>query len=56
MARNYDQILGGDVAGGNGTPALAVFGDAASFGFLCGVMPNAHALVQRFPRRLAGSS
>jgi len=46
--RTYDQMLG-DVAGGNGDPALAVFGDAASFGFVGGVSPNAHALVQRFP-------
>jgi YVTN family beta-propeller protein len=46
--RTYDQILG-DVAGGNGDPSLAVFGDAASFGFVGGVTPNAHALVQRFP-------
>jgi YVTN family beta-propeller protein len=38
--RTYDQILG-DVAGGNGDSALAVFG--------AGVTPNAHALVQRFP-------
>src|ERR1019366_4713516 len=43
--RTYDQILG-DVAGGNGDPALAVFGDNKTFG---GVTPNAHALVQRFP-------
>jgi YVTN family beta-propeller protein len=43
--RTYDQILG-DVAGGNGQPSLAVFGDNATFG---GVTPNAHALVQRFP-------
>ena len=43
--RTYDQILG-DVAGGNGDPSLAVFGDNATFG---GVTPNAHALVQRFP-------
>jgi YVTN family beta-propeller protein len=43
--RTYDQILG-DVAGGNGDPSLAVFGNNASFG---GVTPNAHALVQRFP-------
>ena len=43
--RTYDQILG-DVAGGNGDPTLAVFGNNASFG---GVTPNAHALVQRFP-------
>ncbi len=46
--RTYDQMLG-DVAGGNGAPNLAVFGDAASFGFVGGVTPNAHALVQRFP-------
>jgi YVTN family beta-propeller protein len=46
--RTYDQILG-DVAGGNGDPSLAVFGDAASFGFVGGVTPNAHTLVQRFP-------
>ena len=43
--RTYDQILG-DVAGGNGSPSLAVFGNNATFG---GVTPNAHALVQRFP-------
>ena len=43
--RTYDQILG-DVAGGNGDPAIAVFGDNATFG---PVTPNAHALVQRFP-------
>ena len=43
--RTYDQILG-DVAGGNGDPSLAVFGDNATFG---SVTPNAHALVQRFP-------
>jgi YVTN family beta-propeller protein len=43
--RTYDQILG-DVAGGNGDPSLAVFGDNAAFG---PVTPNAHALVQRFP-------
>ncbi len=43
--RTYDQILG-DVAGGNGDPALAVFGDNATFGR---VTPNAHALTQRFP-------
>jgi YVTN family beta-propeller protein len=44
--RTYDQILG-DVAGGNGAPNLAVFGDgAAAPGH---VTPNAHALVQRFP-------
>jgi YVTN family beta-propeller protein len=38
--RTYDQVLG-DVAAGNGAPALAVFGG--------NVTPNAHALVQRFP-------
>jgi YVTN family beta-propeller protein len=43
--RTYDQILG-DVAGGNGAPSLAVFGNNATSG---GVTPNAHALVQRFP-------
>ncbi len=43
--RTYDQILG-DVAGGNGDPSLAVFGDNAMSG---PVTPNAHALVQRFP-------
>jgi YVTN family beta-propeller protein len=43
--RTYDQILG-DVAGGNGDPSLAVFGDNGTFG---PVTPNAHALVQRFP-------
>jgi YVTN family beta-propeller protein len=46
--RTYDQILG-DVAAGNGDASLAVFGDAAAFGFVGGVTPNAHALVQRFP-------
>ena len=46
--RTYDQMLG-DVAAGNGDPSLAVFGDAANFGFVGGVTPNAHALVQRFP-------
>ncbi len=43
--RTYDQILG-DVAGGNGEPSLAVFGDNATFG---PVTTNAHAIVQRFP-------
>ncbi len=43
--RTYDQILG-DVAGGDGDPSLAVFGDNATFGT---VTTNAHALVQRFP-------
>ena len=38
--RTYDQILG-DVAAGNGDPALAVFGGKDT--------PNAHLLVQRFP-------
>jgi YVTN family beta-propeller protein len=45
--RTYDQILG-DVAGGNGEPSLAVFGDGAAAGGLV-VTPNAHTLVQRFP-------
>jgi YVTN family beta-propeller protein len=38
--RTYDQVLG-DVAAGNGSPSLAVFGGP--------ITPNAHALVQRFP-------
>jgi YVTN family beta-propeller protein len=38
--RTYDQVLG-DVAAGNGAPALAVFGG--------NVTPNAHDLVKRFP-------
>jgi YVTN family beta-propeller protein len=38
--RTYDQILG-DVAAGNGDPALAVFG--------ANITPNAHDLVKRFP-------
>jgi len=38
--RTYDQMLG-DVAAGNGDPALAVFGGKDT--------PNAHLLVQRFP-------
>ena len=42
--RTYDQILG-DVAGGNGDPYLAVFGNT-TYG---SVTPNAHALVERFP-------
>jgi len=48
--RTYDQILG-DVAGGNGDPSLAVFGDgaAAEAAYSYEVTPNAHALVQRFP-------
>lgn len=37
--RTYDQMLG-DVAWGNGAPALAIFG---------AVVPNQHALVKRFP-------
>ena len=41
--RTYDQMLG-DVAAGNGDPALAVFGDAST-----ARPPNAHTLVQRFP-------
>ena len=44
--RTYDQILG-DVAGGNGDPSLAVFGDGTAAPGA--VTPNAHALVQRFP-------
>ncbi len=46
--RTYDQILG-DVAGGNGDPSLAVFGDGAAADGGVPVTPNAHALVQRFP-------
>jgi YVTN family beta-propeller protein len=38
--RTYDQVLG-DVAAGNGDPALAVFGGKAT--------PNVHSLVKRFP-------
>ena len=38
--RTYDQMLG-DVAAGNGDPALAVFGGKDT--------PNVHALVKRFP-------
>lgn len=38
--RTYDQVLG-DVAAGDGDPALAVFGGKDT--------PNVHALVQRFP-------
>jgi len=45
--RTYDQILG-DVAGGNGDPSLAVFGDGSAAGGTP-ITPNAHALVQRFP-------
>jgi YVTN family beta-propeller protein len=46
--RTYDQILG-DVAGGNGDPALAVFGDSSTYQEYPVVTPNAHAIVQRFP-------
>jgi YVTN family beta-propeller protein len=46
--RTYDQILG-DVAGGNGDPSLAVFGDNSTYAEYPVVTPNAHALVQRFP-------
>jgi YVTN family beta-propeller protein len=48
--RTYDQMLG-DVAGGNGDEALAIFGDGAVAlsGSGGAVTPNAHALVQRFP-------
>jgi YVTN family beta-propeller protein len=47
--RTYDQILG-DVAGGNGAPSLAVFGDNNTVtGQVGPVTPNAHALVERFP-------
>jgi YVTN family beta-propeller protein len=46
--RTYDQILG-DVVGGNGDPALAVFGDNSTYTEFPLVTPNAHALVQRFP-------
>ena len=46
--RTYDQMLG-DVAGGNGDPSLAVFGDNSTYAAYPVVTPNAHALVQRFP-------
>jgi YVTN family beta-propeller protein len=46
--RTYDQMLG-DVAGGNGDPSLAVFGDGSAADGGTPVTPNAHALVQRFP-------
>ena len=46
--RTYDQMLG-DVAGGNGEPSLAVFGDNSTFAEYPVVTPNAHAMVQRFP-------
>jgi DNA-binding beta-propeller fold protein YncE len=48
--RTYDQMLG-DVVGGNGDPALAIFGDGsvAQTGSGGAVSPNAHALVERFP-------
>ena len=45
--RTYDQILG-DVAAGDGDPALAVFG-AKPPGGGPAVTPNAHELVKRFP-------
>jgi len=38
--RTYDQVLG-DVAAGNGDPALTIFG--------AGITPNMHQLVTRFP-------
>jgi YVTN family beta-propeller protein len=44
--RTYDQILG-DVAAGNGDPALAVFGIGSAAGAV--VTPNVHTLVKRFP-------
>ncbi|MGB8031135.1 MAG: hypothetical protein WCF30_15900 [Terracidiphilus sp.] len=46
--RTYDQMLG-DVAGGNGDPKLAVFGDDSTYAAYPHVTPNAHALVDRFP-------
>ncbi len=46
--RTYDQIMG-DVAGGNGDPSLAVFGDSSTLADYPVVTPNAHALVERFP-------
>ncbi len=46
--RTYDQMLG-DVAGGNGDPSLAVFGDDSTYAAYPHVTPNAHALVERFP-------
>jgi YVTN family beta-propeller protein len=49
--RTYDQMLG-DVVGGNGDEALAIFGDGAVAQAANGgdsVTPNAHAMVQRFP-------
>jgi YVTN family beta-propeller protein len=50
--RTYDQMLG-DVVGGNGDAALAIFGDGSVAQSPTGsggmVSPNAHALVQRFP-------
>ncbi len=45
--RTYDQIIG-DVVGGNGDPALAVFGDGEIYAPYK-ITPNAHALVERFP-------
>jgi YVTN family beta-propeller protein len=46
--RTYDQMLG-DVAGGNGDPSLAVFGDSSTYAEYPVVSPNAHTLVERFP-------
>jgi YVTN family beta-propeller protein len=54
--RTYDQILG-DVAGANGDPSLAVFGDNTPLAGTAAydgagytvITPNAHAIVQRFP-------
>jgi len=46
--RTYDQMLG-DVVGGNGDPALAVFGDNSTYAEYPVVTPNAHSLVERFP-------
>jgi YVTN family beta-propeller protein len=46
--RTYDQMMG-DVAGGNGDPSLAVFGDDSTYAEYPVVTPNMHVLVQRFP-------
>src|SRR5271165_6560869 len=46
--RTYDQILG-DVAGGDGDPSLAIYGDNSTYALYPVVTPNAHTLVQRFP-------
>ncbi|HXJ95427.1 MAG TPA: bifunctional YncE family protein/alkaline phosphatase family protein [Terriglobia bacterium] len=45
--RTYDQILG-DVAAGNGSSSLAVFGCPSPASTTC-YTPNAHNLVERFP-------